>query len=45
MYPLSEVCREYGAFLVDFVIEVVNLNEDSEEDVDFGDNVFLFLFC
>ena len=43
MYPFSKVARENSAFLVDLVIQVVDLNENAKEDVDFGDDLFGFL--
>ena len=44
MYPFSEIAREDGAFLIDLVVQVVDLNEDAKKDVDFGDDLFGFLF-
>lgn len=43
MYPLSEVCREYGTVVVDLVVQIEDLNQDAEEDVDLGDDLLWFL--
>ncbi len=40
VYPFSEMAGENHAFLIDHVVQVVDLNENSEEDIDFGDNFF-----
>ena len=42
MYPFGELGREDSAFLIDVVVQIVDLGKDPEEDVNFGDNFFRF---
>lgn len=41
MYPLGKMCREDGALLVDLVVKVVDLNQDTKEYVNFRDDFLL----
>jgi hypothetical protein len=44
VYPFSEIAREDSTFLIDLMVQIVDLNEDAKKDVDFGDDLFGFLF-
>ena len=43
MYPLNEMAREDGAILNDLVVQIVNLNEDAKEYVNFWDDLLVLL--
>lgn len=45
MYPLGEMCRENSSLLVDLVVQVVDLDQDTQEKLNLWyDILWLLLF-